>query len=209
MHENVLPEHSDRLLEALEDLGSPRLDGWTLAGGTGLALQLGHRVSEDFYFFRTDHMDVRQLHEVFSDLCDYETLQEAEHTLTIIAYETKISFFRVPDPFIFDRKDYRFFKVAAVDEIALMKLVAVSGRGSRKDFIDLCRILRTGKGLQEYFDLLPEKYSDQRLNNYLILKSLTFFEDAEREPMPKMLQPFDWEECREFFIREAHALVLR
>ncbi len=209
MHEKVLPEHSDKLLEGLEDLGSPLLKDWTLAGDTGLALQLGHRVSEDFDFFRTDHMDVRQLHDVFSDLCDYETLQEAEHTLTIIAFETKTSFFRVPDPFIFDRKDYRFFKVADVDDIALMKLVAIAGRGSRKDFIDLYRILRTGKSLQDFFDLLPQKYSDQRLNTYQILKSLTFFEDAEREPMPKMLQPFDWEECKEFFVREAHSLVLR
>ncbi|MFW5914937.1 MAG: nucleotidyl transferase AbiEii/AbiGii toxin family protein [Planctomycetota bacterium] len=209
MHEKVLPEHSDRLLEALDALGSPLLDGWTLAGGTGLALQLGHRVSEDFDFFRTDHMDVRQLHEVVSSLGEYETLQEAEHTLTIITYQTKLSFFRIPDPFLFDRKDYRFFQVASVDDIALMKLVAIAGRGSRKDFIDLYRILRTGENLQEYFDLLPEKYSNQRLNTYHILKSLTFFEDAEQEPMPEMLQPFDWEECKKFFVREAHALVLR
>jgi hypothetical protein len=209
MHEKVLPEHSDRLLGALGRADSPLLAGWTLAGGTGLALHLGHRVSEDFDFFRTDDMDVRRLHDVFSELFDYETLQDEEHTLTIIACETKVSLFRVPDPFIFEPKDYRFFRVAAVDDIALMNLVAISGRGSRKDFIDLYRILRGGRSLQEYFDLLPKKYSADRLNTYHILKSLTYFEDAEKEPMPEMRQPFDWGECREFFVREAHALVLR
>lgn len=62
--------------------------------------------------------------------------------------------------------------------------------------------------LKDYLDLLPEKYSKGRTNIYQILKSLTFFIDAEAEPLPNMLEPFDWEECKAFFIREAHSLVL-
>jgi hypothetical protein len=46
------------------------------------------------------------------------------------------------------------------------------------------------------------------VNSYHVLKSLTYFDDAEREPMPRMLEPFDWRECKGFFVREAHALVL-
>jgi len=209
MHEKVLPQCSLGLLSELAKCRSPLLEGWILAGGTGLALHLGHRVSDDFDFFRTDDIDVRRLHEVLAGAGAYETLQETDHTLTVILERTKLSFFRIRDPFLFEPEPFRFFAVADMRDIALMKLIAVSGRGSRKDFVDLYTILRAGSSLREYFELLPQKYGAARANAYHILKSLTYFDDAEGEPMPRMLEPFDWEECKAFFVREAHAIVLQ
>lgn len=208
MHEKVLSQHSLDLLNQLEEDTSPCLAGWTLAGGTGLALHLGHRLSDDLSFFRTDDLDVRSLHNVLKAHGSYETLQEADHTLTILLQKTKLSFFRAGDPLLYEPEPYRFFTVAAIPDIALMKLVAVSGRGSRKDFADLYMILQDAPSLQDYFDLLPRKYDSSRLNTYHILKSLTYFDDAEGEPMPKMLVPFDWRECKAFFARLARGIVL-
>jgi len=139
---------------------------------------------------------------------EVEVLQEDDRTLTVIVATTKISFFWVPDPFLFPGLSYLFFRISDPRDIALMKLAAVSGRGSRKDFVDLHTILRGGLSLAQCFDWLPQKYGEGRVNTYHVLKSLTYFEDAEREPMPTMLEPFDWKECRAFFVREAHALVL-
>lgn len=208
MHEKVLPKHSLELLKGLGEDRSPLLAGWTLAGGTGLAFRLGHRVSEDLDFFRTDQADMRRLHEVLAGHGDYETLQEAEHRLTVLIRGTKLSFFRVADRFLFDATPFRFFAVADVRDIALMKLAAISGRGSRKDFADLYTILQDGPSLLEYFHWLPRKYDARRLSVYHILRNLTYFDDAEAEPPPRMLVPFDWAECKAFFAREAHAIVL-
>ena len=208
MHEKVLPRGSRDLLAKLESLKSPHLEGWTLAGGTGLALQMGHRISEDFNFFRVDPMDVNRLHEVLRLVGEVETPQEDDRTLTVLVSQTKVSFFFVPDPFLFPGQPYVFFTLAEPRDIALMKLAAISGRGSRKDFIDLYIILRGGLSLEECFQRLPQKYGEKRSNTYHVLKSLTYFEDAEGEPMPKMLEPFDWDECKAFFVREAHAIVL-
>lgn len=208
MHEKVLPQHSLELLSDLERDASPLLAGWTLAGGTGLALYLGHRISEDLDFFRADDFDVRLLHDVLTRHGEYETLQEAEHTLTVLLRETKLSFFRVADPLLFEAAPYRFFRIADVRDIALMKLAAISGRGSRKDFADLFLVLQDAPSLETYFELLPKRYDPRRLNTYHILKSLTYFDDAEVEPMPNMLVPFSWEECKAFFVREARAIVL-
>ncbi len=208
MHEKVLPPHSLKLLDRLDRLESPPLLGWTLAGGTGLALQKGHRISDDFDFFRADGLDVRCLHEPLAACGTYETLQDSEHSLTVIVRKTKLSFFRVQDPFLFETRPYRFFGIADPRDIALMKLAAISGRGCRKDFIDLFTILRAPPNLSAYFALLPKKYGAGRVNTYHILKSLTYFEDAEKEPMPRMLEPFSWEECKSYFIRAAHAIVL-
>jgi hypothetical protein len=208
MHEKVLPKHSLELLRDLEGDSSPLLANWILAGGTGLAFLLGHRISEDLDFFRTDPLDLRELHRVLEAHGHYETLQESEHTLTVLLQRTKLSFFRVRDPFIFEPQPYRFFSIASIEEIALMKLAAVSSRGSRKDFADLYLILQNGGTLEGYFELLPRKYGASRVNSYHILKSLTYFEDAEKEPMPRMLVPFDWEECKAFFVRQARAILL-
>jgi hypothetical protein len=208
MHEKVLPRGSLELLAQLESLNSPELEGWTLAGGTGLALRMGHRISEDFDFFRTDSFSPDRLHETLRRIDTVGTLQEDDRTLTAIVSATKVSFFSVPDAFLYPGTPYHFFELADQRDIALMKLAAISGRGSRKDFIDLYVILQSGLSLEQCFQWLPLKYGEGRINTYHVLKSLTYFEDAEREPMPRMLEPFDWTECKNFFVREAHAIAL-
>ncbi|MCD4777020.1 MAG: nucleotidyl transferase AbiEii/AbiGii toxin family protein [Candidatus Aegiribacteria sp.] len=208
MHEKVLTGNCLGLLKAFESDPSALLKEWILAGGTGLALQTGHRISDYLDFFRTDLMDVRELHDKLQQYGNYETMQEDSHTLTILLRNTKLSFILTRFPFIFQGVPYRCFEIADVREIALMKLLAITNRGSRKDFIDLYTILRGDTTLQEYFHLLPEKYGKSRINTYNILKSLTYFDDAEEEPMPIMLVPFVWEECKAFFIRAAHSIVL-
>lgn len=208
MHEKALPQHSLELLKELESDGSALLSNWILAGGTGLAFRLGHRISEDLDFFRVDDLDVRELHDVLGAHGSYETLQEAEHTLTVLIRNTKLSFFRVRDPFLFETEKYRFFSIAAIEDISLMKLAAISGRGSRKDFADLYMILQQDPSLETYFKMLPRKYGTSRINTYHILKSLTYFDDAESEPMPRMLVPFNWDECKAFFVRQARAIIL-
>ena len=133
-------------------------------------------------------MDVRDLYQVLTRHGPYETLQEADHTLTVLTHRTKLSFFKTRDPFLFDPAPYRFFAVADIRDIAL--------------------ILRDDPPLQSYFEMLPRKYGPSRINAYHILKSLTYFADAEAEPVPRMLVSFDWEECKAFFVRKAHAIVL-
>ncbi len=207
MHEKSLPAGSRKLLDHLAKTAAAQFSRWTLAGGTGLALQLGHRISDGFDFFCTGEFDARNLHSLFQSLGAYETLQESPHTLTVIARKTKMSFFCTGDPFICPTVPWRFLKIAHVLDIALMILVAISGRGSRKDFIDLFSILRRGWSLKECLEALPGKYQKSRLNTYHLMKSLTYFEDAESEPPLRMLVPFSWEECKSFFIRETNALL--
>jgi len=153
-------------------------------------------------------MDVKDLHAVLGLLGKYETLQEAEHTLTVIVMGIKVSFFQIAERFLYATTPHSFFRIADPRDIGLMKLVAVSGRGNRKDFVDLYAILRSGIRLKDLFKDLPRKYRTGRTNEYHILKSLTYFDDAEKEPLPRMLVPFEWKECKRHFIREAQSIVL-
>ncbi|MGQ0720938.1 MAG: nucleotidyl transferase AbiEii/AbiGii toxin family protein [Candidatus Eiseniibacteriota bacterium] len=208
MHTKVLPDGSRRLLDVVDAADPALLEDWVLAGGTGLALQIGHRRSEDFDFFRTDAADVAELERRLAALGPFELLRKSERDLTALVLGVKLSFFVVPEPLLRVPGEYRRFRVADLTDIALMKLVAVSGRGSRKDFVDLWFILQGGAPLADYFALLPRKYGEGRVNTYHVLKSLTYFEDAEQEPQVATLVPFRWEECTRFFVREAHRVVL-
>lgn len=208
MHEKVLTDSGLALLRELGAAPSLSLGDWILAGGTGLALQLGHRVSEAFDFFRPGPLETDRLVGSLREVGSFETLQHSEHTLTVLIRGTKLSFFRAYDPFLFPGSPYRGFRIADIRDIALMKLLAITNRGSRKDFVDLYLILQGSLTLRDFLTMLPERYDPSTLNTYTVLKSLTYFEDAETEPLPRMLVPFRWEECRAFFLREAHAIVL-
>lgn len=208
MFRRVLPQGSRSLLADIERDTPASLRGWTLAGGTGLALRLGHRLSDDFDFFKQARFSRQGLFTSLSKLGGCEVLQEEAGTLTVLLRGIKLSFFQIPDPFLFAAETFSFFRLADARDIALMKLVAVLNRGSRKDFVDLYCLLRRGGSLAEHLGLLVKKYGSGRVNLYQVLQSLTWFEEAEAEPSPRMLEPFDWKECKAFFRREARGLVL-
>ena len=84
MHTEVLPETSGELLATLTSRGTTEFHGWVLAGGTGLALQLGHRISEDFDFFCTREVDTVALFDRLREVATCETLYSDEHTLTVL-----------------------------------------------------------------------------------------------------------------------------
>ena len=73
-----------------------------------------------------------------------------------------------------------------------MKLVAIGGRGSRKDFVDLYFFLQAGGSLESTLDLTRRRFQRVDYNEYHLLKSLVYFEDAEAEPMPRMLREASW-----------------
>jgi hypothetical protein len=208
--ERILPPRGIEVLQCMEKARLEAFDGWTLAGGTGLALQLGHRISEDFDFFRTGGFLPPRMHEALRSVGAYETALEDSSSLVVLLDQVKLSFFQVQDRFLYPAQPWRFARIAAPEEIALMKLAAIGGRGARKDFIDLWFLVRDRRtALAEALAEMPSKYGADRVNRLHLLKSLTYFEDAEREPMPKMLVPFDWAECKAFFqgsVRELAAV---
>jgi len=87
-----------------------------------------------------------------------------------------------------------------------MKLEAIAGRGSRKDFVDLF-LLCQHMPLEEVFVAFEAKYGTGLTDRYHRLRALDYFEDAEAEPMPDMVTPISWDLVREFFSRQAQRLL--
>lgn len=203
-HNEILPSASAEVLGDLQR--SLPLSSFYLAGGTGLALMLGHRLSRDFDFFSPDLFNEEVLIQKMHGLSDLTIVAKSEHTLHLLLKEVNVSFLGYIYPLLFPTKTYQTvtgtaIKVADERDIACMKISAISSRGTKRDFVDLYMIAQK-INLHELFTLFKRKFSLTPYNNVHILKSLIYFSDAELEPMPHMLVPLAWDTVKQFFISE-------
>jgi hypothetical protein len=118
----------------------------------------------------------------------------------------RISYLRSEVPFLFSGTVYRGLTVADPRDIAVLKLIAIGGRGSRKDFVDLFFYLKSGGTLAGVLTLLEQRFRTVDYNAYHLLKSLAYFADAEEEPMPNMIRPLEWETVTDYLIAEVRRL---
>ena len=176
---------------------------WYLAGGTALALHAGHRQSVDLDFFTVEKsFDEKRIEEELSAAGDWKTSSMDYGTvygefggakMSLIAYP----FFRPSEP---------FSRVGHVDivvppDIAVMKIVAISQRGKKRDFVDLYWMCLHTQSLRESIDRTLKQYT-VRQNPTHLLKSLVFFEDAENDPMLELFFKADWRTVKSYFRRE-------
>ena len=203
-HREVLPEG---WAQAAADLAAALvLDGFYLAGGTGLALQRGHRRSIDLDLFRQSDFSSTALRDRLRGLEGLRKLETAPGTVHLELHEVKVSFLHYPYPLLFDVRPFEPLAIADLRDIACMKLEAVANRGSRRDFVDLY-VTATTYGLPQIFDWFERKYASVRYSRTHLFKALTYFEDAEEDPMPEMFLPVDWSEVKGFFTREVPRLL--
>lgn len=108
---------------------------------------------------------------------------------------------------MYSPKKIEGISVADARDIGCMKISAISSRGSKKDFVDLFFICQKVTPLATLLDLFKKKYKGVDYNMAHILKSLVYFEDAEKEPMPRMLIKISWNEIKKFFKEEIKKLL--
>jgi len=204
MHPKVLGADGWRTVRTLVRAG--RAEGWVLAGGTGLALQLGHRMSDDLDFFRAGTFSPAELAVALAGLGRVVVQGRAEGTLHVTLDGFRVSFLAAGAPLLFEGAPYRGLKLADPRDIAVMKVIAIGGRGSRKDFVDLFFYLRGGGSLEGIFELIRRRFARVDFNEYHLLRSLVFFDEAESEPMPRMIRRSEWSEIRGAIVAEVRRL---
>lgn len=204
MHPKVLSARAWKVVKTAGQLGL--LDEWTLAGGTGLALQFGHRYSEDLDLFHPEAFDSDRLLNDLSNVGAVQVQDRSASTLHAVVEGVRFSFLRCQPPLLFKGTAYRGLVVADPRDIAVMKIVAVGGRGSRKDFIDLYFYIQSTGSLGSVFKLLKKRFKKIEYNEYHLLKSLVYFENAEKEPMPNLIRRIKWTEVKKALIVEARRL---
>jgi hypothetical protein len=170
-----------------------------LGGGTAIALHLGHRHSIDFDWFTAERMNepLQVADEITQAGIRLMTNQTARGTLHGTVFEVRVSLLEYRYPLLKPAKKWPEFGclIASLDDLACMKLSAVAQRGWRKDFLDIYALGLKHKSLKEMLRLYQRKYNVKDVAP--VLYGLTYFDDAEKERMPKMLWKMDWKSVKQ------------
>lgn len=199
-YEEILGKKTFRDLAVLKKEGL--LKDFYLAGGTGAALFLRHRRSYDLDFFTLKNFSADLFADKLSKAGRFQLEKKEIGTVTGLFRDTRVSFFYYPYLLLKPPRNAAGIKVAHLLDIACMKIDAIAGRGSKKDFIDLYEIIQSGYSLEELLASFQKKYAKLNYNMIHIRKSLVYFADADRDENPLMIKPLDWPEMKRFFKRE-------
>ncbi len=177
-----------------------------LAGGTALALQLGHRMSVDLDFFTKEKFDENLVATELSQLSLFQEDQRAWASVLGRISKTRFSIFyykyKIIDPLI----TFEGINLIGKKDIAAMKIHAISDRGVKRDFIDVFMLAKEFT-IDQMFNFYEEKYGSLDDKLYQLIKGLSYFADAEDDDMPEMLLPVKWEEVKDFFRQESRRLA--
>ncbi len=195
MFQKYLPENSIEILDRLRSILNDY--GFYLAGGSALALQIGHRCSGDLDFFTQTNFNTEILASKLIEKGLTIRLIE-EGTVLSELQNTRVSFFYYPYPLMLNTLDFNGVEVAQVKDIAAMKLIAIAQRAEKKDYFDIAEVLKRIP-LPELREITIKKYGKSRLNWYHIVKSLFFFDDVEDSPQP-LYSVESWDQVKKFLL---------
>lgn len=186
LHTSAVPSDLLELLTRFQEMASPA--GFALAGGTSLALRLGHRLSVDLDFFTTSPFEPAALADQLG-LGPESITGQSQGTLQLRVNHVKIEFLRHAYPKLADDHIIQGVRMWSLEDVAAMKLNAIVNRGSKKDFYDIA-------ALSDRFPLptmlahYKAKYRPASI--LMVVRSLAWFADADAEPDPISLRDDSW-----------------
>jgi predicted nucleotidyltransferase component of viral defense system len=193
LYRSTVSKSTLKLLESLQSIED--LSGLRLVGGTALALQIGHRISVDLDLFGEVEFDS----QVFNSFSEVHLIKKSQNINIFEINGVKVDIVNYRYTWLEEELQIENIRLAGLKDIAAMKIAAVTGRGSKKDFIDLYFLLKKFS-FQEIISFYEEKYDDASI--YLALKSLLYFEDADKEPPLNMLIEIPWEEVKKAITKQ-------
>jgi len=168
------------------------LNGFSLGGGTSLALRFGHRLSVDLDFFTLSEFSTEAISLAFN-FYQGTVIGQAKNSLTLDVGGVKLDLLRhayheLNPPEVLDG-----VRMVSLPDVSAMKLNAIANRGSKKDFYDMVELLEHFT-VQELIGFFAAKYPSS--DPFTVIRSLAWFDDAELEPDPLSLKGFAWEDVK-------------
>ena len=198
MHLETLTENTKKIWDKIHKFED--IKDFYLAGGTSLALQIGHRISVDLDFFSDNPIKKTLL----KDLEDFfekpiEVIVKSQNELTVIIDEVKVTFLHYPFPLILPLIKDGNIKLADIQEIASMKAYSLGRRQSFKDYIDVYSVVsKNFITLQSIVENAKNKYKEV-FNDRVFLEQLVYVDDIENEPIQWIDKAISKENVRDFF----------
>lgn len=186
LFKSTLPEHSFLLLKALMDL--QKLNSFYLVGGTALALQIGHRESIDLDLFSQAEFSAN----IIDDQPEQQVIRKFDNSIETTIQDTKVFLFNFNYPLYRPLIRTDGIRLADPIDIGLMKLLALQGRTTKKDIVDLYFIDQKIIPLENLLSIFEEFYPKESFNSYQSFKTLINKEQVDQDPEPVMHEPISW-----------------
>lgn len=177
----------------------PELEGFNLAGGTSLALQLGHRLSVDLDLFGTRPFYQEEILDLVADLGKIRLMHATKNILVLDVNGVKVDFVNYQYPLLQNILRESEIRLLSLPDIGAMKLAAITGRGRKRDFTDLYFLLKH-YSLSELVGFYTQKYPDG--SEFLLARSLTYFDDADQDESLILLQDAAWSDIKKAIQQE-------
>lgn len=187
LHFNTIDLQTLELLKKLQSVAE--FNNLRLVGGTALALQIGHRISVDIDLFGQLEVDEVFFYQRLKDIGSMVQLKKSTNINIFTINNIKVDIVNYPYLWIEKPLIENNITIADKPDIAAMKLAAITGRGTKKDFIDLYFLLKYFT-LAEMLTFYKQKYPDG--SEFLVMRSLSYFTDADENEQPLMIEPLNW-----------------
>ena len=208
MHKECFPEKGWKVFLSLKDLFTKY--NAILAGGTALALHIGHRISADLDFFTDVSFNIEAIIKgIRKSGYSFQIISEGEGYLIVEVEGLKVSIFKYDYPFLEKATMYKGVRIAGILDVASMKVIAISQRGTKRDFIDLYFVLQY-MPFHKLAEHMVRRFGKERINPIHIGKSLVYFSDAESNPEPEYIKGMEvsWATIKSFFRHHVKQFVL-
>jgi hypothetical protein len=197
LHFKTVDSATLELLKKLMKL--PALSEKRLVGGTSLALQTGYRKSDDLDLFGPTSVDESELSKQFTGVGESVMIHNTANIHIWRINGIKVDIVDYPYEWISKCKVESGIRLAGKEDIAAMKLSAITGRGSKKDFYDIYFLLKEFS-LEQMLQFYKKKYPQGTL--FLVLKSLAYFGDADENFEPTLIKHVFWKDVKTSVISE-------
>jgi len=205
MHYEALPEEGKHIFEKLQ-----AFDSFYLAGGTALALQIGHRISVDFDLFSQTEIPANLLvkaKRVYANHAVTPSVNNKEE-LTVFAGNTKITFLYYPFPLVKPLVDTNGISLLSISEIGATKAYTIGRRGSFKDYVDIHAIISGNHAsLEDILHLAEQKFGNE-FNGRLFLEQLIYLQDVEDVDSMFLSDPVSKDTLQMYFEEEIKKLKI-
>jgi predicted nucleotidyltransferase component of viral defense system len=202
LHTKCVDPKTLELLNRLTNL--PFLQDFYLVGGTALALYFGHRKSIDLDLFTNSDVDWDALNDEILTVGTWQSFHRRKRIYQGYLESVKVDFVYYPYPPLNPINHIEGFRLISIEDIAAMKLSAVTGRGTKKDFFDIHLLLQS-LSLAEMVALFDKKFPE--IGTFHVLRSLTWFEDAEKDLDPELFENVSWYEVKAFIKMTVNAYL--
>jgi hypothetical protein len=203
LHYTTIYPNTLELLKKL--MAVPELSGFCLAGGTSLALQVGHRISYDLDLFGQRNFDVEEILDLLAPIVKVEILQQSKNILILDAQGIKVDFVNYRYPLLNPTITIDNIRLLSKSDIGAMKLAAIAGRGKKRDFTDVYFLLQEYK-LNELMTFYNKKYADS--SEMMVVRSLSYFDDADSDEDSVLLKKVDWEVIKDEILSQIKRFYL-